>query len=144
MTILEQTDWCPTCGQRTAPYLWAGVGPDEIRAIQDAIAHWDDPEPYAKRVEVERPRMSTRDVSAFKPCGHAYRWKDCWIQSFAAGHGGDLDAEVCAICLPDEIRRGEVVVVNPGELARVLLEIESGPTSDEEWRRLIESEEAGA
>lgn len=117
ITTDEQMDWCPTCGQRVTPYRWEQVGPVELCAIQSAIADAPPAPPDARRVQAKQNNTFTRNVSEFNPCGHAYRWRDTAAWFFNAS---DISDEVCAICLPDQIERGEAVVVNPEEIDRVI------------------------
>jgi hypothetical protein len=124
--IEDEAGWCPTCGQRTAPWVDVAVGPDELRAVLDAIARSPEPQPDARRVEAKgNNTFTSRDASMFRPCGHAYAWRDCWawfrvVQIDDAGEAlPALGEEVCPICLVGEIERGEVVVVNPDEIERV-------------------------
>jgi hypothetical protein len=134
-TIDEQTDWCPTCGQRTAPWVEVYVGPVELRAILEATERAPAAGPGARRILAFENNAFVRSGVTFA-CGHAYCLKEMWAEFYNAPDGlerlepdttrSDLGSVTCPTCLLGEIERGEAVVVNPEEIELVLKQWKDG------------------
>jgi mannose-6-phosphate isomerase-like protein (cupin superfamily) len=101
-----------------APLEYTTASAEELRAVLDAHREQGEPPPDAPRVEVMANNTFTSICSQWDLCLHVVEWRDVywWVVD---GEGRYW----CPFCLPDEIRRGEVVLANPAEAEKVLAKI---------------------
>jgi hypothetical protein len=96
------------------------IGIPELRAIVSAHDHIEAAAEDAERIQAVWNNAFVNEYTICPDCGAAIHWRDTVVW-FSRGSDGD----VCPLCLPAAIRRGEAVVVNLDVVDEVIEEIAS-------------------
>jgi hypothetical protein len=98
-----------------APLEYTTASVEELRAVLDAHREQGEPSPGAHRLKIIPNGSFLNIYSTWELCSHVVEWDETWWWAV-----GERDDYWCPICLPDEIRRGEVALANPAEAENVL------------------------
>ncbi|MGO9178010.1 MAG: hypothetical protein ACLQHS_01875 [Candidatus Limnocylindrales bacterium] len=114
----DVTDAMPAAWTRYVP-----VDVPLVTRILDAAAHAAPAKPGAARIMAVANNAFTGDCEGWGGCGHYHEWRDtlAWFHQV-----DDIEAQWCPACLPEELRRGDVVLEDTRELAWLLASEQTG------------------